>query len=499
MGTLTTLFSSVLPVIVSLIAIIAVYFKWSFQYWKRKNIPFLKPLVPWGNVPSPFDKNTSDADNMRQLYNDMKSKKLKYCGVYVVTKPAFLVKDLEYIKSVLLKDFDYFVDRYFYVNEKDDPIGAHLFALGGERWKSLRVKLTPTFTSGKMKSMFPILVDVGMVMETFLNKILEKNEPINIKNVSSCYTTDIIGSCAFGLDCNSFKEPDSLFRKHGNKIFNFSLIRQLHLTIGFGAPNLARTLGFRQIEKDTSDFYYKIVRDSVSYREANNVVRKDFLQLLIELKNENIINMDELVAQCFIFFAAGFETSSTTMTFTLFELAKNPHIQDKLREEIKNVLNKHDGQITYDAITDMKYMDQIISETLRKYPPLPFITRSTVKDYKVPGESVVIEKDTFTIIPIIGIHYDEDYYENPSEYIPERFSPENKGKIPQFAYMPFGEGPRLCIGMRFGLMQTKVGLTCLLRKFKFLLNEKTKLPIKMSPSSFTLSIEGDLWLNVEKV
>lgn len=179
--------------------------------------------------------------------------------------------------------------------------------------------------------------------------------------------------------------------------------------------------------------------------------------------------MDEAAAQCFVFFLAGFETSSTTMTFALYELAVHQDIQDKVREEIKSVLAKHNNKISYDSLKEMKYQRQVIdgiltlpfvyfsvtillsiSETLRLYSPVPFVTRTSAEDYKLPGEDMVIEKGTKVIIPIQAIHLDEELYENPNEFEPERFTEENKKNRHQYAHIPFGEGPRICIGNIFG-------------------------------------------------
>jgi cytochrome P450 family 6 len=253
------------------------------------------------------------------------------------------------------------------------------------------------------------------------------------------------------------------------------------------------------------------VKDTVSYRENNNYTRKDFLPLLIDLKNNklaenegykhdgNTLSIDEIAAQCFVFFIAGFETSSTTMTFAMYELSKHQELQDKVRDEVNAVLAKHGGKISYEAIQDMKYMDQVINEALRKYPPLPLLTRQCVLDYKIPGEDLIIEKGTSIIISILGIHYDKEYYPDPEKFDPERFTEENKKSRHHFAHIPFGEGPRVCIGMRFGLMQSKVGIASLLKQYKFTVSKKTMEPLKFKPRSLTPAAEGEIWLDAEKI
>uniref|UniRef100_V5GTA8 Putative cytochrome P450 6a14 n=1 Tax=Anoplophora glabripennis TaxID=217634 RepID=V5GTA8_ANOGL len=497
----------VLAVISTLLAVGYAYIKWKYSYWSRKNIPYIEPSFPFGNLPNPFFGGNPESfgDRTTQLYKEAKAKGYRHLGMYFMLRKAYLVVDLELVKNVMTKDFQHFVDRGVYTNEKDDPLSAHLFALEGKKWRNLRTKLTPTFTSGKMRAMFQTLVDCGLVLEQYIEGLSNTKEPINIKDVLGCFSTDIIGSCAFGLDCNSFEDPNSPFREYGKKIFQpYSKLRSFFRILMLQNYSLARIFGVRQTKKEASDFFMKVVEDTIAYRKKNNYVRNDFLQLLTNSKEgkENdgdMLTMNEIVAQSYVFFIAGFETSSSAMTFALFELSMHPEIQDKVRDEIRTVLAKHDNQMTYDSLNELKYMGQVIDETLRKYAPLSFLTRECVEDYKVPGEDFVVEKGTRVLIPVRGIHYDEEFYPNPEKFDPERFTEENKKNRSQYTFLPFGEGPRICIGLRFGIMESKVGLTSILRKFKVTLNEKTEVPLKMNPRAIVTTSEGGIWLNLEKL
>lgn len=272
----------------------------------------------------------------------------------------------ELIKNILVKDFHYFTDRGMYYNEKDDPLSANLFSIGGNKWKRLRSKLTPTFTTGKMKMMFEtLLVCTDQLIEA-MDWYCTQSKPVDIKEILGCFTTDIIGSCAFGIECNSFKDPNSAFRKHGRDIFAVSKFRALRNTIAFSFPNVSRALGVKSLKPEEAEFFLNVVKETIEYREKNNFIRNDFMQLLIDLKQESIkdghepLTFEEIAAQAFVFFVAGFETSSTTMAFCLYELSINQDIQQKVREEIESVLKKYDGKLTYDAVMDLKYMDQVI-------------------------------------------------------------------------------------------------------------------------------------------
>jgi cytochrome P450 family 6 len=506
-----SLCSDLIGISVAILAVVLVYYKWTYQYWRRRNLPYLEPRIPFGNNDSPFRQKDYPGMIVKRHYDIMKSKGWKHGGLYTILSPTYQVLDLDYIKNILTKDFQYFTDRGLYYNEKDDPLSAHLFAIGGQKWRNLRTKLSSTFTSGKMKMMFQTLVDCEPNLLQKIENDRVAKVPTDIKEALGCFTTDIIGSVAFGLECNTFAEENSPFRKYGRKVFTLNTLRLLKITLISSFPNAAKNLGVVQTPKDVSKFFINLVKDTVSYRENNNYTRKDFLQLLIDLKNNklaedegykhdgNTLSIEEIAAQSFVFFIAGFETSSTTMTFALYELSKHPELQDKVREEVNTVLAKHEGKITYDAIQEMKYMDQVINETLRKYPAVPLLTRKCVRDYKIPGEDLIIEKGTTILISILGIHYDKEYYSDPEKFDPERFTEENKNSRHHYAHLPFGEGPRMCIGMRFGLMQSKMGLSSLLKNYKFTVNKKTIEPLKMKVKSFIPTAEGEIWLDAEKI
>lgn len=220
----------------------------------------------------------------------------------------------------------------------------------------------------------------------------------------------------------------------------------------------------------------------------------------------------------------GFETSSTTITFCMYELAKNREIQQRVHQEIDDVLKRHGGKITYESISEMKYLEACIDgelnslssscsfhwllfsviislshvnlETLRKYPVLPLLNRTCVKDYKIPGTDKIIEKGVEIFLPIYGLQNDATYYEQPEKFKPERFIDESVAKKP---YYPFGDGPRNCIGMRLGKMQTKVGIVIMLQKFKYELEDRLKnSEMKFDPNSFLLAPLGGLHLKVSK-
>ena len=204
---------------------------------------------------------------------------------------------------------------------------------------------------------------------------------------------------------------------------------------------------------------------------------------------------EEIIAQCWIFLIAGFETTATTLGYLTYALALNPEVQEKLYNEVKTAMGS-DKEISYDDLHRLPYLDACISETLRVYPPVIRLEREVNQDFKLGDSEIKLYKGQLVEIPVYAVHHCEDYFKNADQFIPERFLPENRNQIIPYTYMPFGTGPRNCIGMRFALMEIKLAMAHILMRFRFTKCEKTEERIKframhliLAPISVTVGIE----------
>lgn len=226
----------------------------------------------------------------------------------------------------------------------------------------------------------------------------------------------------------------------GLQIFGNTHLEMFKLAFISAFQDFSRLLGCRFTTLRTEKFFFNMVQEAINQRPVLGL-RKDFLDLLLQMKGkdecDNSLTLNEIVAQCFVFFLAGFETSSTTITMCLYELARNVEIQDKLRAKIHEGLK---NGLTYEALLEMGYLDQVIFETIRIYPSLTMLQRKVTKDYKVPGRGYTVPAGQMVIIPTFSIERDPKYFKDPLRFDPERFSEENREKIPPFAFLPFGEG-----------------------------------------------------------
>lgn len=264
-------------------AIVYYYFTSTFDFWSSRGVVGPKPSVFFGNIKDVMFAKTSLHDFLDKDYYKYENEPM--WGIFTRRSPILIIKDPEYIKDVLIKDFSMFSDRGLKVHERVEPLSQHLFNLEPERWRPLRTKLSPVFTSGKLKEMFYLLMECADHFEEFLNREVEKNSVIECREITAKFTTDVIGVCAFGLKMNALADEDSEFRKFGRKIFDVSGIRILRSRIRDSAPWLYKLLKPIMYQTDLNDFFLNMMAQTVEYRQKNNVKRNDFVDLLIDIKN----------------------------------------------------------------------------------------------------------------------------------------------------------------------------------------------------------------------
>lgn len=199
--------------------------KRQYSYWEIVGIPNVKAKIPFGNLLSVARKENSFGTALYDIYKQTKE---PFIGIYMFFRPALLIRDAELVKNILTKDFQHFPDRGVYCEPETDPMSATLFALPGEAWKSLRAKLTPAFTSGKLKGMFPIVHKVGDELVRYLKPIADRGDSIDIRDLAGRYVLDCIASIIFGQDgISTINDPKHEFRTSGKKISDNSKLSDI--------------------------------------------------------------------------------------------------------------------------------------------------------------------------------------------------------------------------------------------------------------------------------
>ncbi|KAH8284840.1 hypothetical protein KR054_001666 [Drosophila jambulina] len=487
------------------------YVRRHYTHWQRLGVDEEPAAIPFGVMDTVMKQERGLGMALGDIYARHEGKIL---GIYMMNQRSILIRDAQLARQIMTSDFGSFHDRGVYVDEEKDPLSANLFNLRGVSWRNLRQKLTPSFSSGKIKGMFGTIDEVGDKLVQHLEGVLDQSDEVEIKDVMTTYAVDIIGSVIFGLDIDSFKNPENEFREISSSANrDESLLLKIHNMSMFICPIIAKLMNRLGYESRVLTSLRDMMKRTIEFREKNNVVRKDLLQLLIRLRNTGKIGEDDdevwdmetaqeqlksmsiekIAAQAFLFYVAGSESTAAASAFTLYELSMYPELLKEAQEEVDAVLKKHNlkpkDKFTYEAVQDLKFLELCIMETIRKYPGLPFLNRVCTEDYPVPGTSHTITKGTPILISLFGIHRDPAYFPNPNGYDPHRFDADNMN-YEQAAYMPFGEGPRHCIALRMGKINSKVAVAKVLANFNLVQAPRKEVEFRFDAAPVLVTKEG---------
>ncbi|GFS42227.1 cytochrome P450 3A24 [Nephila pilipes] len=400
----------------------------------------------------------------------------------------------------------------------------------GEDWKRIRTIVTPTFTTGKLKRMMGIFKECAETLVENFKTSAKDGEPVEVKQICGAYTMDVIASSCFSTKIDSHNDPENKFALTARSVFRINISWRFIMFFLF--PKLVKLFKMSIFPPKATHFFRDVTLQIIEERKRTGQTRNDFLQLLMDTAKEmsddpklefnekesddmtsvyggvdtnhqvfrgvvqKNLSMDELVAQCVIFFLAGYDTTASTIAFATYMLALNQDVQEKVHEEVFTTLKSSNGKLTYEALQNMKYLDHVISETLRLFPPAVRLERLAQTDYKLGDTGITIPKGMIVTVPAYAMHRDPELFTDPEKFDPDRFKPEERSKIHPYAYLPFGAGPRNCVGMRFALLEIKVCLAYIIANFKVNRCPQTKVPLEyllatgfLQPKDITVALE----------
>ncbi|XP_060072369.1 cytochrome P450 3A8-like [Ylistrum balloti] len=502
--------------LVLIVAVLALYtYMMSRHHGTFKKLGIPGP-APWPIIGSLIEINSG---GFQKFQMDCMKKYGKVYGFYGGLSPLTLeVGDKDMLRQILVKEFANFSDRIVFKGFNGDADAA-INNLSGDHWKHVRSKITPAFSTGKLRKMVPLVDHASDTLVKSLRKNLKDgNGVIEMMEVYGAYTMDVICSTAFGIQIDSQNNPNDEFVSNARKFLILKLASPIILCLIF-LPKLhflMPYLGISFLDKDIQAFFRKITTKLLAERVAGSKDRVDFLQLMKNAQQENEdsdkeddednndnssvnkpstawsrkgITFDEILGNAEVFFFAGYETTTITLAMASYYLALYPEYQDKLRQELTDKIGSQ--QVTYDNIREVKYLEMIINETLRINPPATRTDRVCLRDTEING--IKIPAGMNISVPIYAIHHDPDNWEDPDKFIPERFA-DNDSYDP-LTFLPFGYGPRICIGMRLVQMELKMSLAKVVRNFRISVCSETQIPPDMmklgllKPKSTKLKLE----------
>ncbi|XP_072241537.1 thromboxane-A synthase [Leuresthes tenuis] len=530
-------FSVTLSLFLIFLGLLYWYSVYPFSVLSRCGIKHPKPVPFYGNMflfREGFFKPLSDIIKTHG----------RVCGYYLGRRPVVVVADPDMLRQIMVRDFSSFPNRMT-IRFASKPMTDCLLMLRNEQWKRVRSILTPSFSAAKMKEMVPLINTATNALMKNLNVYAESGEAFDIHKCFGCFTMDVIASVAFATQVDSQNNPDDPFVRHAQMFFTFSFFRPIMLFfIAFPAimSPIARFIPNKRRDQ-MNQFFINNIQRIIKQREEQppNQRRRDFLQLMLDARTskesvslehfdtanhtddtehrhhrtqspapdqenghppphespirrsqKKMMTEDEIVGQAFVFLLAGYETSSNTLGFTCYLLALHPECQQKVHEEVDDFFTRHDSP-NYTNVQELKYLDMVVCEALRLYPPGFRFARDIDNDCVVNGQ--FLPKGATLEIPAGFLHYDPEHWPEPEKFIPERFTPEAKASRHPFVYLPFGAGPRNCVGMRLAQMEIRMALVHLFRRFSIVASSETKVPLELKSSS-TLGPKNGIFVKI---
>ncbi|KAJ3661324.1 hypothetical protein Zmor_005723 [Zophobas morio] len=359
-------------------------------------------------------------------------------------------------------------------------LGDGLLVSTGSKWKLRRKMITPTFHFKILENFLETSFNkqINILLDELLKEVAKTDGSVEIHSIINLCSLDIICETAFGTELNAQAKCNP---KYVEAVTGFLEI----FTLRFFSAWLRYPLIFRFSDKYHKyveyleilhDFTtniikkrkeeFKLLQSNPKVSEEGIKRRAALLDMLLEVSdNGKNLTDEDIRAEVDTFMFEGHDTSTTAICFVLYAIGQNPEIQKKVYDELISVLGTdYKDEIKFNQIQELKYLDIVIKEAIRIYPPVPLIERSLEEDCTVDG--IKIPKDTNISIFLYGMNYSEEVYPQPHIFDPERFLPENQGIRHNFAYVPFSAGPRNCIGQKFALLELKTTVAKILRCFE---------------------------------
>lgn len=267
-----------------------------------------------------------------------------------------------------------------------------------DAWKDKRNEVILAMTPVKLKAMYPLIVDATKSLVKFVKheNEIEGSKVFDARDICARYTCDSICSCTFGTEAQSFTSDDPFFYEKGRQ-----MLRGM-------ADSLQSYLPKKMLPPEVEKFFIEIAKEAIKVRIENKIQQDDFLTHTIGIKEKKGMSDLDAAAHCVTLFLDGYETTSVTLHQAFYEIGKNKQVQDKLRKEINESVDRSEF-LSYEKLLELPYLNQVFYETLRMHPPLLLTTRVCSEDIEIEGfkgHKLVMKKNSAIWIPIPSIQRD---------------------------------------------------------------------------------------------
>ncbi|XP_044575509.1 cytochrome P450 4V2-like [Cotesia glomerata] len=384
-------------------------------------------------------------------------------------------------------------------------IGTGLLTAPANKWKIRRKLIVPAFHPKILESFVGVMNEQSNILVKILESQINKDEFELFPYISRC-TLNIICETAMGVSVNVQTSRDSTYVQALNRlkaIFAHRMLKiWLHFDIIFNLTKLSK------VHKDCINFLHNHTNNVIEKKrklfseiknseddvtQTGGSKRKIYLDLLMEMSNEGSkLTNEDLRDEVTTLITAANDTTAIANTFFIYMLANFPDVQEKCYEELVEIFGTKTNdkkEIEIKDLNRMKYLDRVIKETMRLFPPVPVLIREVSDDLDIGG-GYTLPKGTAAILSVSKLHRSANFWEDPLRFNPDRFLAEQVALRHPFAYVPFSAGPRGCIGWKYGMMSMKILLATLIRNYVFIKDKHVSIEdIKVNADIFIKTFE----------
>jgi len=339
-------------------------------------------------------------------------------------------------------------------------LGQNLLTSNGAYWLRQRRLIQPGFHRQRLAGLFNIMQEVIDESLEELDREVEKSTDIDIFPQMMDMAFRIVARSLFSTNLAEEELQQLKYSITMLQEFLIRTIRQPYLAPWF------KISGKKRFHEKISAKTDEVILNIIHRRQKSSEQPDDLLQMLLDARYEDTgegMTDRQLISESAVLFTAGHETSANALTWTSYLLAQHPKAMEQLRLEVSEVCG--DAPVTFADLPQLQYCRQVIEESMRLYPPAWITDRTAIADDEYQGIS--IPAGTMIVPYIYGAHHDPGYWEDPEVFQPKRFASEKRKQQVPFSYLPFGGGPRLCIGNNFAMMEMQLILASMVRRYTF--------------------------------
>ncbi|XP_071498890.1 cytochrome P450 4C1-like [Diadema antillarum] len=417
---------------------------------------------------------------IKSLANEYREKSGGIIRIWFGPLPSLVTYNCKHAEEILRSSRH--IKKGYAYNFLRPWLGLGLIVSSGGKWFHRRKMLTPTFHFSILQNFMDVFNEQSNILADKLEPWANKADHVNIFPLATYCALDIICDTAMGKYINAQGDTDNEYVQAVNKMSQ-------QISLRARSPWMWPDVVFRNLEagakqRECLAILHGVTRSMIRERlhtchkppkdcgddEIEDIAgerkRFAFLDLLLKMHREDpSFTLEDIKEEVDTFMFAGHDTTAAAISWALLFIGLHPDVQERLHDEMDRVFGDANRPVTTDDLAELSYLTCVVKETLRLFPSVPAIQRKLEDDIVLDGK--VVPKEATIMISIVNLHRDPEQFPEPETFNPDRFLLEAKARRHPYAYIPFSAGPRNCIGQKFAMMEAKVVLSNLLRRFSF--------------------------------